>query len=103
MNNNLLNPISLPALEQLYAKRASRALEDTQIDTPLSEMVEDMEQSDDRLLLKMSDAKKLASMLEAPELALEAERAIVQVSEQLKAQTARKKEAEQAKNEKKKQ
>ena len=33
----------------------------------------------------MSDAKKLAKILEAPDLALEAERAIIQVSEQLEA------------------
>lgn len=96
MENNLLNPISLPELERLYAKRASRALDDTQVDTPVSEMAEDVEQSDDRVLLKMEDAKKLASMLEAPELALEAERAIIQVSEQLK-----KRKAQQAKDEKK--
>lgn len=57
-------------------------------------MVEDMEQSDDRVLLKMSDAKKLATILEAPELALEAERAIVQVSEQLEAQKKREKDSQ---------
>jgi hypothetical protein len=34
----------------------------------------------------MADAKKLASILDAPELALEAERAIFQVGESLKAQ-----------------
>ncbi|KAJ5618917.1 hypothetical protein N7510_002901 [Penicillium lagena] len=94
VQNDLLNPISLPELERLYAKRASYALDDTQVDTPPSEMVEDMEQSDDRVLLKMSDAKKLASILEAPELALEAERAIVQVSGQLKAQQEQKEKAE---------
>jgi hypothetical protein len=94
VQNSLLNPVSLPELERLYAKRASYALDDTQVDTPPSEMVEDMEQSDDRVLLKMSDAKKLASILEAPELALEAERAIVQVSGQLKAQQELKAKAE---------
>ncbi|KAJ5852461.1 uncharacterized protein N7529_011846 [Penicillium soppii] len=93
VEKNLLNPISLPELEDLYAKRASRALEKTEIDTPYSEIAEDIEQSDDRILLKMSDAKKLATILEAPELALEAERAIIQVSEQLEA-TAKAKEAE---------
>lgn len=94
MEKDLLNPISLPELERLYAKRASTALDDTPIDTPPLEMVEDLEQSDDRVLLKMSDAKKLATILEAPELALEAERAIVQVSEQLRAQKERAKKAE---------
>lgn len=94
VEKDLLNPISLPELELLYAQRASKTLDDTPIDTPASEMVEDVEQSDDRVLLKMSDAKKLATILEAPELALEAERAIVQVSEQLEAQKKRKKEAQ---------
>lgn len=94
VEKDLLNPISLPELERLYAKRASRALDDTPIDTPPLEMVEDLEQSDDRVLLKMSDAKKLATILEAPELALEAERAIVQVSEQLQAHKERAKNAE---------
>jgi hypothetical protein len=49
-------------------------------------MVEEVERSEDRLLLDMADAKKLASILDAPELALEAERAIFQVGESLKAQ-----------------
>ncbi|PYH48423.1 mitochondrial K+-H+ exchange-related family protein [Aspergillus saccharolyticus JOP 1030-1] len=83
LEKNLLNPISYPALEKLYAKRVSHALEYTKLDKPLPEMVEDVEKSDDRLLLRMSDAKKLATILEAPDLALEAERAIVQVQEQL--------------------
>lgn len=94
VEKDLLNLITLPELELLYAQRASSALDDTPVGTPSSEMVEDVEQSDDRVLLKMSDAKKLATILEAPELALEAERAIVQVSEQLKAQKKRKKEAQ---------
>lgn len=94
VEKDLLNPISIPELELLYAQRASKALDDTPIGTPASEMVEDVEQSDDRVLLKMSDAKKLATILEAPELALEAERAIVQVSEQLEAQKKREKEAQ---------
>lgn len=94
MEKNLLNPVSLPELEQLYAKRASRVLDDIPVDKPSSELVEDIEQSDDRVLLKMSDAKKLASILDAPELALEAERAIIQVTEQLKAQKRKDKEAQ---------
>lgn len=47
-------------------------------------MVEDLAKKEDRLLLRISDAKKLASILDAPELSLEAERAIAQVEEQLK-------------------
>lgn len=84
----------MPELELLYAQRACNALDDTPIGTPASEMVEDVEQSEDRVLLEMSDAKKLATILEAPELALEAERAIVQVSEQLEAQRKQEKESQ---------
>ena len=85
VKKDLLNPISLPELEQLYAKRASHALDNTSTDTSPADLIEEIEQSDDRILLKMSDAKRLATILDAPELALEAERAIVQVSEQLQA------------------
>ncbi|KAJ5940954.1 hypothetical protein N7516_001122 [Penicillium verrucosum] len=85
VEKNLLNPISLPELEQLYVKRASQTLERTTTETSYSEVAEDIEQSEDRVLLKMSDAKKLATILDAPELALEAERAIIQVNEQLEA------------------
>lgn len=85
VEQDLLNPISLPGLEDLYAKRASRVLDNTKADTPYPEIAEDIEQSDDRVLLEMSDAKKLATILEAPDLALEAERAIIQVSQQLEA------------------
>lgn len=94
VKQDILKPTSLPALEQLYAKRASRTLDNAPIDTPASEMVDLFEQSEDRVLLKMSDAKKLATILDAPELALEAERAIVQVSEQLQAQKEKEKEKE---------
>lgn len=94
MEKNLLNPVSLPELEQLYARRASSVLDDIPVNKPSSELVEDIEQSDDRVLLKMSDAKKLASILDAPELALEAERAIIQVTEQLKAQKRKENEAQ---------
>ncbi|KAJ5167007.1 uncharacterized protein N7482_005788 [Penicillium canariense] len=94
VEKSLLNPISLPQLEQLYAKRASHVVDNTLINTPPFDRAEDIEQSDDRVLLKMSDAKKLASILDAPELSLEAERAIVQVSEQLEAQKKKANSAE---------
>ncbi len=94
VEKNLLNPTTLPELEKLYAKRASSVPEDTPLETPAAELVGEIEQSDDRVLLKMSDAKKLASILDAPELALEAERAIVQVTEQLEAQKRKAKEAQ---------
>lgn len=93
VEKNLLKPVSYPALEQLYAKRVSRALENIPVEKPIPQMVEDVENSKDTLLLRMTDAKKLATILDAPELALEAERAIVQVEEQLRMQ--KKKEEEE--------
>lgn len=84
VEKGLLNPISAPELERLYAKRVSRSLDSTHAEKPSPEMAEDVEKSDDRLLLRFSDAKKLATILDAPELSLEAERAIIQVEEKLK-------------------
>ncbi|GIK04573.1 hypothetical protein Aspvir_008656 [Aspergillus viridinutans] len=86
VEKDLLNPISFPGLEQLYAKRVARVLGNNDSEKSASSMVEEVELSEDRLLLDMADAKKLASILDAPELALEAERAIFQVGESLKAQ-----------------
>ena len=102
VEKDLLNPISHPALERLYAKRVSRALEMSNIEQSISSMVEDVEKSDDRLLLRMDDAKKLASILEAPELALEAERAIVQVEEKLRTDSSSPGEDEKKNNPKEK-
>ncbi|CEN62628.1 hypothetical protein ASPCAL09260 [Aspergillus calidoustus] len=85
VEKDLLKPVSYPGLVKLYAKRVSSTLEETDRNDPVSEMVEDVEKSDDKILLRMEDAKKLATILDAPGLALEAERAIVQVSEHLKA------------------
>ncbi|KAI9374979.1 mitochondrial K+-H+ exchange-related-domain-containing protein [Aspergillus egyptiacus] len=83
VEKDLLNPVSYPGLVELYAKRVSSTLEEADVDDPASEMVEDVEKSDDKVLLRMKDAKKLASILDSPGLALEAERAIWQVTEQL--------------------
>lgn len=52
-------------------------------------MLGDIERSEDTLLLQMDDAKQLSSILDAPELALEAERAIIQVDQQLKEREAK--------------
>ncbi|KAL4738041.1 mitochondrial K+-H+ exchange-related-domain-containing protein [Aspergillus similis] len=84
VEKDLLKPISYPGLVELYAKRVSRTLEEADREDPVEEMVENVEKSDDKILLRMKDAKKLATILDAPGLALEAERAISQVSEQLK-------------------
>lgn len=83
VKKDLLNPVPYPALERLYAERVSGALKTTHAEKSTPDVVEN---SDDRLLLEMSDAKQLATILDAPELALEAERAIVQVEQQLNAQ-----------------
>ncbi|KAJ0425909.1 mitochondrial K+-H+ exchange-related-domain-containing protein [Aspergillus carlsbadensis] len=95
VEKDLLKPVSYPGLVELYAKRVSSTLEETDRNDPVSEMVEDVEKSDDKILLRMKDAKKLATILDAPGLALEAERAIVQVSEHLKAPTAKPSEKKQ--------
>ncbi|RHZ66704.1 hypothetical protein CDV55_107381 [Aspergillus turcosus] len=86
VEKDLLNPVSFPGLERLYAKRVASVLGNNVSEKSASSMVEEVERSEDRLLLDMADAKKLASILDAPELALEAERAIFQVGESLKAQ-----------------
>ncbi|KKK20981.1 hypothetical protein P175DRAFT_0499332 [Aspergillus ochraceoroseus IBT 24754] len=83
VKQDLLNPISYPGLEKLYAKRVLAVLAETDAEDSPSEMVGDVEKSDDQILLHMEDAKKLASILDAPGLALEAERAIVQITEKL--------------------
>lgn len=98
VEKNLLNPISLPELERLFAKRASQKLEATTTDTSYSEVAEDIEEGEDRVLLQMSDAKKLATILEAPELVLEAERAIIQVNQQLEAAAKAKQNKKNEKN-----
>ncbi|BCS26052.1 mitochondrial K+-H+ exchange-related family protein [Aspergillus puulaauensis] len=103
VEKNLLNPISHPGLVELYAKRVSRTLEETQREIPAAEMVENVEKSDDRILLRTKDAKKLATILDAPGLALEAERAVIQVSEQLKAPEVSQQEKDGAKASEKKQ
>lgn len=103
VEKNLLNPISHPGLVELYAKRVSRTLEETQREIPAAEMVENVEKSDDRVLLRTKDAKKLATILDAPGLALEAERAVIQVSEQLKAPEVSQQEKDGAKASEKKQ
>lgn len=84
VKKDLLNPVQFPGLEQLYAKRLSQILDHPDPEKPTPKTADDVEMSDERLLLRMSDAKKLASILDAPELALEAERAIVQIEESLK-------------------
>ncbi|KAL5342381.1 mitochondrial K+-H+ exchange-related-domain-containing protein [Aspergillus crustosus] len=84
VEKKLLNPVSYPGLVELYSKRVSSTLEETNREDPIDEMVEDVEKSDEKILLRLKDAKKLATILDAPGLALEAERAITQVSEHLK-------------------
>ncbi|KAL4809372.1 mitochondrial K+-H+ exchange-related-domain-containing protein [Aspergillus unguis] len=84
VEKDLLNPVSHPGLMELYAQRVSHTIEETDREDPAAEMVENVEKSDDKILLHMEDAKKLATILDAPGLALEAERAILQVTEQLR-------------------
>ncbi|KAL2813694.1 mitochondrial K+-H+ exchange-related-domain-containing protein [Aspergillus granulosus] len=103
VEKDLLKPVSYPGLVDLYAKRVSSTLEETGRDDSVSEMVEDVEKSDHKILLRMKDAKKLATILDAPGLALEAERAIIQVSEHLNATDTPKREDDGMKPTEKKQ
>lgn len=86
IKKDLLNPVPSPTLEHLYAQRVSSVLKTAAAEKSSPSMVDDVERSEDKLLLQMDDAKQLASILDAPELALEAERAIIQVEQQLNAQ-----------------
>lgn len=83
LQKNLLNPVPFTPLEQLYTQRVSSVLKTINRQGQASDMLGDIERSEDTLLLQMPDAKQLSTILDAPELALEAERAIVQVNQYL--------------------
>ncbi|KAK2751535.1 hypothetical protein FQN55_000256 [Onygenales sp. PD_40] len=90
LDNNLINPCSLPALEQHYAQNpvlnSERITEikDEKDEHGSPEADRQGENPVDGLLLKESDGKKLAKILGPPELAMEVERAVGQVKHLLK-------------------
>ena len=84
VDNSLINPLSVPELELLYSKRFAATRDRIQSESNSPEAVSPDGSSDDTTLLEESDAKRLAKVLEAPELAVEVERAVVQVRRMLK-------------------
>ncbi|KAK2807948.1 hypothetical protein FQN50_005190 [Emmonsiellopsis sp. PD_5] len=87
LDNNLINPTSLPALEQHYAQNPIPNSERiTEIKDESPEADRQGENPVDGLLLKEPDGKKLAKILGPPELAMEVERAVGQVKHLLKEQ-----------------
>lgn len=79
-------------IERLYTQRVSSVLKTIHRHGQTPDTLGDVERSEDTLLLQMDDAKQLSSILDAPELALEAERAIIQVDHQLKEREPKNKE-----------
>ncbi|PGH06320.1 hypothetical protein AJ79_06563 [Helicocarpus griseus UAMH5409] len=71
LDNNLINPVSLPALEKHYAKNP--AINENKTDD------KNRGSKSEVILLKEADGKKLAKILGPPELAPEVERAVWQV------------------------
>ena len=81
VENDLLTLKSLPELEAVYADGIAQTQSLIPGEKRPLGMAEDVDEGHDRLVLRLSDAKKLASILEAPELLLEVERAVLQVTE----------------------
>lgn len=83
LQKNLLNLVPFTPIERLYTQRVSSVLKTISRQGQTSDTLGYLERSEDTLLLQMSDAKQLSTILDAPGLALEAERAIVQVDQDL--------------------
>lgn len=82
VENDLLDTRSLPALEAVFADSvSSQGRRNCPNEKQAFGTADDVDEGNDRLLLQLPDAKKLASVLHAPELLLEVERAIIQVGE----------------------
>jgi hypothetical protein len=90
LDNGLIKALSLPELELLYSKhfpvRGVRTIQSNQgkEEKHSGKTVSQDGPSDDTILLEETDGKRLAKVLEAPELAAEVERAVVQVKRVLK-------------------
>ncbi|EEP79582.1 conserved hypothetical protein [Uncinocarpus reesii 1704] len=80
LDNHLVNPVSLPDLEDLYSRHQSILPK-----LPQNEAIKADEKNfqddphEERILLDVSDGKALGKMLHAPELHAEVERAVTQV------------------------
>lgn len=96
---NLIKPHAFPELESFYATRLTRngvpghrtkgisnmATEDTHTDNEKATSTPKAEApAEERLLLEMKDGEELGKILETPAIAIEVERAVMQVGQKLK-------------------
>jgi hypothetical protein len=77
-----LQPTSSPELEWFYSRRLIKAKQDFESRKPAMSTREN-EETEERLLLEASDGKELGEILGAPELAIEVERAVIQIRQKL--------------------
>jgi hypothetical protein len=80
LDNGIIVPQPTPALEAFYSKRIS-ALK------PSQGVVKDSkieEKEEDELLVSEKDGKLLGELLNAPEIAIEVERAVIQIRQNFK-------------------
>jgi hypothetical protein len=89
LDNGLIKALPLPELELLYSKhfpaRDVKTVQSNQGKEKHSRKTPSQDgPSDDTILLEETEGKRLAKVLEAPELAAEVERAVVQVKRILK-------------------
>lgn len=80
VQKDLLKPTLSLELEALYSDTRTRG--NSPKEKHSSGMADNVEESDDQILLELSDAKRLLPISGSSELVLETERAILQVSEQ---------------------
>ncbi|DAA74706.1 TPA_exp: Conserved protein (Fungal and plant) [Trichophyton benhamiae CBS 112371] len=85
LKENLIRPRSLTDLENVYLRHYPRkdGVEDTAADEKIAPDCDDGNCGEEVMLLKDTDGKALAKMLDAPELVAEVERAVHQVQQQL--------------------
>lgn len=82
LEKGLLQPTSSPELEYFYSRRLIRARQDSKNEKSTVTTRGD-EDTEERLLLEASDGKELGEILGAPEIAIEVERAVIQIRQKL--------------------
>ncbi|KAL1969404.1 hypothetical protein VTN77DRAFT_9597 [Rasamsonia byssochlamydoides] len=82
LEKGLLQPQSSPELENFYSKRLVHARQERKNDKSAVSTQEDKD-TEERLLLEESDGMELGQILGAPEIAIEVERAVVQIRQKL--------------------
>jgi hypothetical protein len=85
LDNNLLNPHSSAELVSFYQKRLSQANQEGKLTTEPTSTVREPG-GKEKLLLEVTDGKELGEVLQAPEIAIEVERAVLQIRQKLKAE-----------------